>query len=72
MSDDEMERALAEGRQAWADGGDMPPYPAADDVTHEALVWVGFVEARSRDFFVRRKMALYLDTIEPRPPSPPL
>lgn len=59
--------AVVAGRKSWEDGADMPPMPEGDDATAEALFWVGYQEARARDFFRRRAMALYPDTIDPRP-----
>lgn len=68
MTDDEARAALEAGRAAWADGADMPPMPESDAATPEALYWAGFIEARAYDWFRRRAMALYPDTVEPRPP----
>lgn len=66
MTPRQIELAFAAGRKAWEDGAAMPPYPG-DEPTAEALFWVGYVEARARDYFRRRAMALYPDTVEPRP-----
>lgn len=61
--------AVAAGRKAWEDGEPMPPMPEGDVMSKAALFWMGFQDARCRDFFRRRGMALYPDAVEPRPPA---
>lgn len=56
-----------EGRQAWRDGADRPDMPADDAPEAECLFWVGFVFECARDYFKRRGMALYPETVVPRP-----
>jgi hypothetical protein len=56
------------GRKGWESGAPMPPMPQNhDEYTPEALYWVGYMLRRAQDLFERRGMALYPDTIKPRP-----
>ncbi len=61
------EQAFEAGKQAWREGADMPPMPPDNAEDEIAMFWLGYVWERSRDFFKRREMALYPDTVEPRP-----
>lgn len=67
MTADEISEAIAAGADAWANSEDLPPMPKGNEVTLESMFWVGFIKARSLDFFNRRAIALYPDRIEPRP-----
>lgn len=67
MTDDEIRAHMESGRESWRRGDPMPATPATDDITPEAMQWVGFIEARAHDWFKRRAMAIYPDTVEPRP-----
>jgi hypothetical protein len=63
MSDED---AFQAGMKDWDAGGPMPSYPRLASGA-EFFHWLGFMLARGRDFFRRREMALYPDTVEPRP-----
>lgn len=67
MSDAEIDELVSAGRKGWEHGAPMPPYPTTDLFTPQALYWLGYVTARGQDFLRRRDMALYPDTVEPRP-----
>lgn len=69
MTDTEVEAHFRTGQRAWENGADMPPWPGDDAKirTPSTLYWLGYMFERGRDFFRRRDMALYPDTVEPRP-----
>lgn len=59
--------SYARGAAAWDAGDPLPPVPADTDPMDVQLFWVGYMAARSRDWFRRRAMALYPDRVDPRP-----
>jgi hypothetical protein len=69
MTDDEFIEATFEaGSIAWETGAGMPPMPDdEDELTFLGVWWLGYMIARGRDYFRRREMALYPDTVEFRP-----
>lgn len=69
MTDDQfIEATLEAGSIAWETGAPVMPMPCHEDARSFVSVWwYGYMMARARDYFRRREMALYPDSVEPRP-----
>lgn len=63
MSDDDY---FKKGAKGWCRGDSMPDWPRRS-AGPAFYYWLGYMHARARDFFRRRRMALYPDMIKFRP-----